>query len=296
MSSRYTGYLLLLSGMAVVGSYVALSKPLTAMMPVLLIAWLRFGIGALAMAPWLRRGPTDQVLSRPVITQLFLQSFFGNFLFSICMLYGVSMTSATASGVILSSMPAVVALLSWLLLREHLSARVWLAIAMAVVGVLLLSIGAPQAHSGGSASLSWLGNLLVFASVFCESMYVILGKRLTSSLSARRISALINLCGLVLMTPFGLWYALDFDFAAIDASGWLLLVLYALAASQWSTWLWLSGLRSVPASRSGVFTIAMPLAATAIGVGFLGETLQWTHAAAFGLACAGIVLITTERQ
>lgn len=296
MSHRLSGYLLLLAGMAVVGSYVALSKPLTALMPVLLIAWFRFAIGAVAMAPWLRRGPGDQNLSRPIITQLFLQSFFGNFLFSICMLYGVSMTSATSSGVILSSMPAMVALLSWLLLKEHLSARIWLAIAMAVVGVFLLSIGSRHVAAVNNASMPWLGNLLVFASVFCESMYVILGKRLSTALSARRIAALINLCGLVLMTPFGLWYALSFDFSSVGIQGWLLLLFYGLAASQWSVWLWMSGLRSVPASRSGVFTIAMPLAATAIGIGFLGETLQWTHIAAFGLACAGILLITTESQ
>ncbi len=40
------------------------------------------------------------------------ESLFGNFLFSIFMLYGVSMTSAASAGVILSTLPAVVALFS----------------------------------------------------------------------------------------------------------------------------------------------------------------------------------------
>jgi hypothetical protein len=31
--------------MALVGSYVALSKPLAAVIPVFLLAWMRFGIG-----------------------------------------------------------------------------------------------------------------------------------------------------------------------------------------------------------------------------------------------------------
>jgi hypothetical protein len=43
-------YLCLALSMALVGSYVALSKPLAALFPVLLLAWLRFGIGAVAMA------------------------------------------------------------------------------------------------------------------------------------------------------------------------------------------------------------------------------------------------------
>ena len=47
------GYLAL--SMTLVGSYVALSKPLAAVFPVLLLAWLRFGIGALAMPHWLNK-------------------------------------------------------------------------------------------------------------------------------------------------------------------------------------------------------------------------------------------------
>ena len=41
--------------MALTGSYVALSKPLVAALPVFLLAWLRFGIAAVAMVPWLKR-------------------------------------------------------------------------------------------------------------------------------------------------------------------------------------------------------------------------------------------------
>lgn len=305
------GYTLLFLGMALVGVYVALSKPLTVAIPVFLLAWLRFAIGGLAMLPWLRRRSTDQPLTRSRVGTLFLCSFFGNFLFSICMLYGVSMTSATASGVILSSMPAIVALMSWLILRERLSLRTWLAVGLAVAGVAALTLG-PAGADGGAAgpaahqatpgsetvngnSLYWLGILLVFVSVFCESTYVILGKRLTAALSPQRIAALINLSGLILMTPLGLWQASTFDFASLSGSTWLLLVFYGLAASMWSTWLWLSGLKYVPAGRSGVFAIAMPLAATAIGVVFLGETPGWIHLIAFALAALGVLLVTTEQ-
>jgi drug/metabolite transporter (DMT)-like permease len=293
LGERLRGYLLLFSGMALVGVSVALSKPLTAALPVFLLAWLRFGIAAVAMLPWLRSRPGDAPLNRSLIGTLFVQSLFGNFLFSILMLSGVALTSAAATGVILATLPAVVALLSWAVLRERLGARVWAAVSLAVAGVVVLTLsrtgmaGAPQ---------SVAGNLLVFGCVFCEAVYVILGKRLTASLSAKRISALLNLWGLVLMTPFGLRQALDFDFATLGAGTWALLLFYALAASMFSTWLWLSGLRHVPANQSGVFTIAMPLAASTVAVVFLGERLGLAHAVAFGCAAAGILLIAGARQ
>ena len=55
----------------------------------------------------------------------------GNFLFSICMLFGVSMTSAVSAGVIMASIPAVVAVMSWAFLRERIAPRVWTAVACA---------------------------------------------------------------------------------------------------------------------------------------------------------------------
>lgn len=285
---RLRGYLLLFAGMALVGTYVALSKPLTAALPVFLLAWLRFAIAAVAMLPWLRREPGEALLDRNLVGTLFVQSLFGNFLFSILMLSGVAMTSAAAAGVILATLPAAVALLSWAVLRERLEARTWTAVALAIGSVTVLTL-ARGSDSGAPQSL--LGNLPVLGCVFCEAVYVILGKRLTASLSAKRISALLNLWGLALMTPFGLWQAAGFDFGAVTTGTWALLVFYALAASMFSTWLWLSGLRHVPASHSGVFTIAMPLAASVVAAVFLGETLSAGHAIAFACAATGILLI-----
>ena len=292
--SRALGYALLAAGMALVGTYVALSKPLTAAFPVLLLAWLRFAIAAVAMLPWTAGQPGDAPLTARQWGALFTQSFFGNFLFSICMLTGVSMTSASAAGVILSTLPAVVALMSWMFLRERIDARVWTAVALAVAGVATLSLS--RDAGAGAPAHALAGNLLLLGCVACEAVYVIIGKRLTASLSAMRISALINLIGLALMTPFGLAQAREFNFTAVGAGTWALLVFYALSASVFSTWLWLSGQKRVAASHSGVFTIAMPLAASAVGVLALGEQPGMAHLLAFACAAAGIALIAWPGQ
>ena len=60
---------------------------------------------------------------------------------------------------------------------------------------------------------------------------------------AKRIAALINLNGFALSTPAGLYLAMQFDFGAVAPQWWALLVLYALAASVWVVWLWMTGLR-----------------------------------------------------
>jgi len=284
-------YLSLAASMALVGSYVGLSRLLVAAFPVLLLAWLRFGIAAVAMVHWVRRRPTETPLSAHDRWLLFWESFLGNFLFSICMLYGVQATSALAAGVVMAAIPAAVAILSRLFLQERIVPRVQAAIACAAAGILLLAVVKAPDAAGAARAPVW-GYALLLGAVLCEASYVVIGKRLTGQVSPRRISALINLWGLVLVTPFGLWQALDFDFAAVPAATWTLLVFYAIAASMVTVWLWMQGLRHVPSSRAGVFTVMLPVSAALVGIVVLGEAFTGMHLLAFALALAGLLLAT----
>jgi drug/metabolite transporter (DMT)-like permease len=281
--------------MSLVGSYVALSKPLAAAIPVFLLAWLRFGLGGLAMLHWLRKPAGEPPMTRQVRQLVFLESFLGNFLFSICMLFGVSMTSAVSAGVVMAAIPATVAVLSWAFLRERIGARVWLAAACAMAGIALLGLARPTEAApaaGAPEGRAWLGNLLIFGAVLCEASYAVIGKKLTGALGPKRITSLINLWGFALVTPFGLYAAWRFDFTSVQPGIWLLLVFYSLAASVWTVWLWMTGLKVVPASQGGVFTVMLPVSATVVGVVALGERLAAVQWLAFGFAVAGVLLAT----
>jgi drug/metabolite transporter (DMT)-like permease len=303
-SSRWAAFACLALSMALVGSYVGLSKQLVLVFPVFLLAWLRFGIGGLAMLHWLRKPASEAPLDAPTKRLLFLESFLGNFLFSICMLFGVSMTSAVAAGVIMASIPACVAVMSWVFLRERVGLRVWASVACAVLGIALVSLSksehSTQVLQGLEADLAskkaWLGNLLVFCAVLCEAAYAVIGKKLTGSMGPKRISSLINLWGFALVTPLGLWQALQFDFTSVSGSVWLLLLFYSLAASVWTVWLWMTGLRTVPAAQAGVFTVMLPISAAAVGVLLLGERMNGLQIAAFGIALVGVVLATLPEK
>lgn len=297
---RWVAYGSLALSMALVGSYVALSKPLVAALSVFLLAWLRFGIGGLAMLGWLKPAPNEAPMSSATKRLVFLESFVGNFLFTIAMLFGVSMTTAVSAGVIMSTIPAAVALMSWAFLKERIGLRVWAAVACGVLGITVLALSKSElpinggrgldAHSTNNTML-W-GNLLVFVAVLCEAAYAVIGKKLTGSLSPKRIAALINLWGLALMTPVGIYAAWHFQFSTVTPSIWLLLVFYGMAASVWTVWLWMTGLRTVPAAHAGVFTVMLPISAAVVGVFVLGESLSTMQLVAFGIALLGVLLAT----
>jgi len=289
-------YACLALSMALVGSYVGLSRLLVAVFPVFLLAWLRFAIAAVAMIHWVRPTADEPPLSRAQRQLLFWESFLGNFLFSVFMLFGVALSSAVSAGVVMAAMPAVVALLSRVFLGESISRRMLAAIGCAAVGIALLAMardaGTPSTTAEATTTGQWLGHLLLLGAVFCEASYVVIGKRLATHVSPRRISALINLWGLALVTPLGLWQANRFDFAGVPAATWALLVFYSLAASMATVWLWMRGQRDVPAAQAGIFTVMLPIAAACIGIGVLGEPFGRGHAVALALAVAGLLLAT----
>jgi len=249
----WAAFACLAASMALVGSYVGLSRLLVAAFPVFLLAWLRFGIAAVAMLTWLRRKPGEAALSPRDRRLLFWESFLGNFGFSICMLFGVAATLA---------------------------------------GIALLALARGPEDAGQAPAAPWWGYALLLGAVVCEASYVVIGKRLAGSVSPQRISAVINLWGLALITPMGLWQAWSFPFESVQASTWGLLVFYALAASVVTVWLWMRGLQHVPASQAGIFTVCLPLSAAAVGVVWLGEPFGPVHGMALGMALAGLVLAT----
>ncbi len=287
-SIPWLSYLALAAAMAVVGAYVGFSKALVIVFPIFVLAWMRFAIAAVAMAPWLRRPAGEAPLDGRTRGLLFLESFFGNFLFSVCMLFGISHSSALAAGVIMAAIPAVVALLSWLILGERVRWRVALGIACAIAGIALVALA--RDDEGELASGSLLGSALLLGAVTCEAIYVVLGKKLSARVGPKRISAFINLWGLALVTPFAIWQLPGFTFGFIPTSSWVLLVVYAIAASVLTVWLWMTGLKHVPASSAGVFTVFLPISAAAVGVFVFGETFTAAQAGAFALALVGVVL------
>jgi drug/metabolite transporter (DMT)-like permease len=280
--------------MLLVGSNVGVGKSIVAFVPVLVFALLRFVIALAVLWPLLRPSKMRQV-KRGEWLNLFLQALFGTFGFTLLMLGGVARTSAVAAGVITSTIPAVVALFAWLFLGERPNARALASIALAVLGIVVVNLSHPTAASSAlPAAGSFVGNLMVLGAVCCESLYVILSRRLTQTLSAIDICASTHLFGFLLMLPLGLEALSGFDYAAVPAGIWALTLWYGLSASIFSFWLWMKGIRHVHGSLAGVFSAVLPIAAAAYGIVFLGERPTLAHGVALACVVTGIAIASVN--
>jgi drug/metabolite transporter (DMT)-like permease len=291
---RYAS-LFLIASMLLVGSNVGIGKSIVAFVPVPLFALLRFIVALAVLGPLLRVSKMRQV-KRGEWLNLFLQALFGTFGFTLLMLGGVARTSAVAAGVITSTIPAVVAVFAWLLLGERPNGRALASIALAMAGIAV--VNASQAHAVPGAGLptagSLSGNLMVLGAVCCESLYVILSRRLTQTLAPLDICAYTHLIGFLLMLPIGARALATFNFASVPAHVWALLIWYALSASIFAFVLWMKGIRQVHGSLAGVFTAVLPIAAAAYGIVFLNESPTLAHGVALACVVTGIGLASSN--
>lgn len=285
-------YVQLALSMAFVGMNISIGKEIVSYVPVFLFSELRFLIAILILLPLLAsRGEWKTSWTREEGTVLFWQSFFGVFLFSICMLYGVQWTTATAAGIITSTIPACIALLSFWILKEKLQINNLLAILLSVGGIGFIT------YTGGATEqslISLLGNFLVFLAVVSEALFTIFAKRLSKTITPVQMTAAINVISFILFLPLAVWEGLLFNWGSVPTSIWGLILYYAITASVLSFFLWYKGVAKVEASKAGLFTGMMPISAALVAILFLNESFTWMHAIGMSLVLASIFVGTVS--
>ncbi|MBX9752339.1 MAG: DMT family transporter [Roseococcus sp.] len=273
--------------MILVGANVGVAKLLAEALPIAMIAFLRCLLAVAVLWPLARMIEGRVPVSAAVKRNLFLQAVFGTAIYNAGLLAGLRFTSALEGGLVLATLPAVVALGSFLWLRERLSARQWIAAGLAGFGMAAITLARLGGGGGGSA----LGNLLVFVGVCGEAIYVLLARRVAGAVPVFTASLWMQGFSALVLLPFAAP-----GFAAVSALAdpglAALLVFHSLTASVLCLLLWYAGLKRVPAGTAGVFTAFLPASAAVTAVLFLGESFGLIHLAGFVLMMGSLLLAT----
>jgi drug/metabolite transporter (DMT)-like permease len=273
--------------MALVGANVGVAKLLAEALPIAMIAFLRCVLAVAVLWPLARMIEGRVRVSAAVKRNLALQAIFGTAIYNAGLLAGLRLTSALEGGLVLATLPAVVALGSFLWLRERLSVRQWIAAGLAGFGMAAITLARLGGGGGGSA----LGNLLVFLGVCGEAIYVLLARRVAGAVPVITASLWMQAFSALVLLPFA---APGFPAVAAltDPNLLALLIFHSLTASVLCLLLWYAGMQRVPAATAGVFTAFLPASAAVTAVLFLGESFGLIHAAGFVLMMGSVLLAT----
>jgi drug/metabolite transporter (DMT)-like permease len=275
VSTTRLGDVLLLAVAVVWGSSYLTAKTLVVAGGVLvLLAW-RFLVSAAAMLPVL-------ALRRPNRRETGVGVLLGVTQASVLALetYGVSLTSATNAGVLISLTILLTPILEGLVMRRWLPRSFFLAAATAFAGVLLLVAGPGlRAPSAGDA--------LMLAAAVVRAAHVTLSAHLTRgrSFHTATLTMLQTVVGAVLFTVAA-GASLRPAAAALHGSQWLGILYLALGCSVFAFVVQLWAIRRTSASRASLLLGTEPVWAVLFGVLLAGDHLTVA-------AVAGILLVLT---
>lgn len=272
---------MLAASMLIVGLCVTLGKLATLHMPVVALAGVRCLAAILALLPLaLREAGGAGALGRSLAAvrgrdrlDLVGQSLFGVVLFTLLMLGGVRLTSATDAGLIAATMPLAILALAWPLLGERPRARGLVAGLLGTGGIALLTLA-----GDGEAAARWLGNLLVVGAVGAEALYAILAKRLADRIPPATMALAMNAIGLGLFAPLLALQPWSVLVDTVPPGIWLVGALYGVLTSALALVLWYRGTRDVPGATAGLFTALLPVGAVVSAAIILGEAVTMRHA------------------
>lgn len=291
MSNHIIPNLKIMLSMMIVGSSVVAGKLIVQSFPVFLASELRFLIASIILIPLLIKREGIPSIRKGDLFVLFLQALCGVFLFSIFMLYGLKLTTAIEGGIITSTIPAVVAVLAYLLLKEKLTKPVCFGIFLAVLGTLAIHIsGSFSTVERGSAPL--LGNLLIFGAVIGEALFIILGKYVGKRVSPLAISTVVSVFGVFLFLPYSMYEASQFHFKTISMAEWGLVFYFGIVVTVIAFILMYQGISKVPASTAGVLTGIVPISSVTLSVIILDEDISFFHLIGIGSILTAIYLIS----
>src|SRR5690606_34440087 len=170
--------------MAIYGSSTPVSKIVTEGFPVYAGSFLRVLVGFLVLLPFLiKERNTLKSISKKDWMLLGVISVVGVFLFSIFMLEGMKRVSGVVGSIVMSTTPAVTALGAFLFYKESFGIRKILALALAIVGVVIINLSHGMDDGGISTGSLILGSAMIFGAVLGEVCFTLVGKKVTDNLN-----------------------------------------------------------------------------------------------------------------
>ncbi len=284
MNRTLLGYIQLTVAQLGVGMSIVFGKQLMLLqVPVIVQIQLRFVITAamlIVLAFLMFIATKDKTsfslkLSGRDYILILLQSLTAGVLFNLLILFGLKYTTATMAGVIASALPAVIVILSLMILGERLSKNKMVAIFLAILGVIVLHLDTVGKET---AINPMLGGFLVLLALIPEALYTIFTKLLQGHIHPIIQAICINIISIVLFAPVW-WHSGGIPVTAELVQDFtqpsMILLFISGFCSLLFYYCWTAGVSKVPATTAAIFTGLMPISATFGAIMLLGETLTY---------------------
>jgi drug/metabolite transporter (DMT)-like permease len=288
-SSRALAYAALICTTALWGSNGVVSRALMDTIPPLVMASARWAVVFVVLLPlvWPERRAIAHSLRRDWKLLLAL-SLLGSAPQSALVYSGLSASTAIHLGLLNSTIPVLIILISWGWYARRPRRLEPMGLAISLIGVFLI-----LAH-GDLRSLLHLqfnhGDLLMLGAMVIWAIYTLRLKERPQTLSLFAFVFALSLFGELLTLPFAALQWAQAGSVHLGARELLGLLYIGAVATLVSAVLFSYGVERVGAVRAGILIHLMPVFSSVFAALFIGEQLFPYHAAGFVLVAGGAIL------
>jgi len=249
------------------------------------VSFLRFVMTSAVLGVIVRHQKTPVRLTRTLAAYIFAASFIGMVCYNYLFFSGIRLIDAGRGAVIISTVPVVVAVLSFVIFKERLSVINFLGIVLSLAGAWVVitrgEIGSFVAGGFGR------GEIYLVLCVLCATTFTMTSKKALEVLSPLVVTLVIAIDGAAMMLVPA---AIEVHQQGLITSGvfWGNLMYLALGPSVVAVIWYYEAIQTVGASRASQYMNLMPVFAVVLAMMFLHERITFSLLTGAALVCAGL--------
>ncbi len=198
--------------------------------------------------------------------------------------FGLQLTTASNSSLVISANPVFIALLDHFYLKERITLKRVFGITLAFLGVILVI--RPVEWSLNPMRI--IGDLLSLGAALSWAFYSVVGRRVLSNYGADKVTMFSIIFGTLFLLPST--FVLERPVLPSSAWIWFLLLVLSLFSSGLAYLFWIKALEAVSPTEAGVFLFFLPIVSVSIANFVLLESLDIFFAIGALLVMMGVVI------
>jgi drug/metabolite transporter (DMT)-like permease len=198
--------------------------------------------------------------------------FLGITVYNLFFMYGLRLTTASNSALLISLSPLAGAVLQAVSGKERITARIAGALCLASAGVVLVIRSRHDAFTVSPSGLA--GDLLTLCAAFAWALYTLRAKPLLEKYPAVTVTTYAMLSGTALLLPLSLPELTAQHWDSLSVVSWASLSFSAFLAAGLAYVLWYQGVKRVGVMRTMMYHYLMPFAAVLFSAIVLKEKVS----------------------
>lgn len=207
---------------------------------------------------------------------------------------GLQLTSPANASIETTATPIITMLLSFLILKESVTWKKVIGIAIGCTGALILIMTSARSGDGKVGNI-W-GDLIVIGSQTFYALFLILFTNFTKKYSVFTANKWLFLWGTVLIWPFTAWHVFHTDYTVIPTTAWLETGFVIFFGTFLGYLIIMRALKILSPTVVSIYNYVQPIVAVAVSVCMGIGVIKWSQGLAILLVFGGVWLVNQAKN